>query len=58
MRKVKVGSLDVKRVVIEEVVNEGAHPTSNVTDVVTRTEGGVVGNYCRGMESGEVSQSE
>ena len=49
MRKVKVGPLDVERVVIENVVNEGPHPTSNVTDVVTRTEGGIVGNYCGGM---------
>ena len=56
--EVKVCSLDVEGVVADEVVDEGANSTPNVADVVTGAEGGVIGNYGRGVESREVSYSE
>ena len=49
--EVKVRSLDVEGVVADEVVDEGANSAPNVTDVTTGAEGGVIGNYGRGVES-------
>ena len=45
-------------VVLDEVVYERPHPTSDVADVATGAEGGVIGDDCRGMESGKIRQTQ
>ena len=56
--EVKVRSIDVEGVVVEEIVDEGADAPSDVTDVTTGAEGGVVCDYCRGVEPREVRETE